>query len=265
MVKDAGHAINFILYAQAQGVGLRGCRRKIIHVLVLFFSYFVDDLEFCVFDDVPKPVFTLASEVSVFLSGYSGADRVTLVHKLLERANVNNSVACVLVSSRNTTLPKTHGSWSEKLADSDFTDLYSYNSEFVPLQVFQQQLKDGKYANAKQLVVFTAPQNIVSLVKTEFFTDVILDEEAQEFMDLLKMANRMTNKNGSASSGCTQLEEEEEEEEANPFSKKEQVYDLKIDNCRKQLHVPTLWHSINTCAKHVTITETCEKETCEKI
>ena len=86
------------------------------------------------------------------------------------------------------------------------------NSEFVPLQVFQQHMKDEKYANAKQLAVFTAPQNIESLLKTDFFTHVLLDEGAHELKKapactLLKMVSK-SSMDGSNSCGCPLSEEQ---------------------------------------------------------
>ena len=181
-------------------------------------------------DDAIEPFFILPSKFLVFLSGgYSQADEITLVRKVIKNAMFNNSVARVLVSSRKITLLTSPCSWNEELSEDGW---FSDNTEFVPLHLFQNCIKFDKYANTKQLVVFTAPQNIVSMVETGFFTHVILDEEAHELKDLLKMT-KTVNLNFTYILGSASFQLED----IYFFSMSEQVDDLKFEYWCEQLQV----------------------------
>ena len=162
--------------------------------------------------DALQHTFTVTSKASILVVfGCSGVGKSSLVNGLVE-----TGVARVLVSypcrtSCKTALPKICSSWGEKLAEDGWCLNYD-NSEFVPLQVFQQHMKDEKYTNAKQLAVFTAPQNVQGLFETDFFTHVLLDEGAHELKKapscaLLKIVNK-TSMDGSNSCGCALSEEQ---------------------------------------------------------
>ena len=106
-----------------------------------------------------QPVDVLPShdKLKIIVIGRCGAGKSALLSGLIEATEVSDSVARVLVCCQDQTSAdafvesyvetmssERHSLWSVKLARNDW---YSDNSEFVPLQVFQQDIRDAKYAN----------------------------------------------------------------------------------------------------------------------